>query len=212
MAGHLHERLLHHVLSGMAVTQKPSGEAEEGVLVTLEEIAQDALFRPLGLKRTTFLPSKEARRTVPARYLRESGKLQKQPSMAESELRFILPGGSLFTTLDELAVFAEMHRNDGVSNGKRILSEASVAEMRRLQIPEERARAYGLGWFRGDVSESGLGGLVFHGGALGAHLRIDRKRELVCAFLVHQSGVQVVDQKNQLIQQVEEMFPVSKVR
>ena len=186
--------------------------AEVALDQSLEEIAQDALFRPLGLNRTTYLPSKEARKTVPARYLRQKGKLQKQPSMAEIELRFILPGGSLFTTLDELAVFAQMHLNNGVYNGKRILSEASVTEMRRLQIPKERRRAYGLGWFRGDVSESGLADLVFHGGALGAHLRVDRRREVVCVFLVHQTGIQVLDQKNKLLQQVNKIFPVPNGR
>ena len=185
--------------------------AEVALDQSLEEIVQDALFRPLGLDRTTFLPSKEVRKTLPTRYLRQGGKLQKQPSMAKiEELRFILPGGSLFTTLDELAVFGQMHLNDGVYNGKRILSEASVSEMRRLQSPVRPQRTYGLGWFRGDVSESGLADLVFHGGALGAHLRIDRKRELVCVFLVHQTAIQVVDQKNKLIQQVDKMFPARK--
>ena len=141
---------------------------------SLETTAQDALFRPLDLNRTTYLPSKEIRETLPTRYLRENGKLEKQRSMAEVELRFILPGGSLCTTLDELAVFGQMHLTDGVYNGKRILSEASVAEMRRLQVPEERPRAYGLGWFRDEVSESGLADLVFHGGALGAHFSFIR--------------------------------------
>jgi CubicO group peptidase (beta-lactamase class C family)/acetyl esterase/lipase len=179
---------------------------------SLEEIAQDALFRPLGLNRTTFLPSKEVRKTVPTAYLRKGGKLQRQRSMAEIDLRFILPGGSLFTTLDELAVFGQMHLNDGVYNGKRILSEASVTEMRRLQSPDRPQRTCGLGWFRGDVSESGLADLVFHGGALGAHFRIDRRREVVCVFLVHQTAVQVQDLKNKLVEQVNEMFPVPKGR
>jgi CubicO group peptidase (beta-lactamase class C family)/type 1 glutamine amidotransferase len=184
--------------------------AEVALGQSLEEIAQDALFRPLGLNRTTYLPSKEVRKTVPTAYLRQRGKLQKQPSMAEIDLRFILPGGSLFTTLDELAVFGQMHLNDGVYNGKRILSEASVTEMRRLQSPEERRRSYGLGWFRGDVSESGLADLVFHNGALGAHLRIDRRREVVTVFLVHQTAGPFLDLKNKRYQQVNEMFLVPK--
>jgi haloalkane dehalogenase len=183
--------------------------AEVALGRSLEEIAQDALFRPLGLNRTTFLPSKELRGAVPTAYLRQGGTLRRQPSMAERELRFILPGGSLFTTLDDMAVFGQMHLNDGVYNGKRILSMASVTEMRRLQIPEERQRAYGLGWFRGDVPESGLADLVFHGGALGAHFRIDRRREVVCAFLVHQTAIQVQGLKEKLVQHVEEMFPVA---
>ena len=190
------------------------GRVAEAVLgQSLEEIAQDALFRPLGLNRTTFLPSKEVRRTIPSRYLRQKGKLQKQASMARlKDLRFILPGGSLFTTLDELAVFGQMHLYDGEYNGNRILSDESVTEMRRLQSPDRPARTYGLGWFRGDVSEFGLADLVFHGGALGAHFRIDRQREMVCVFLVHQNGPQVLDLKNKLVEQVNEMFPVPNGR
>lgn len=191
--------------------------AEVALGQSLEEIAQDALFRPLGLNRTTFLPSKEVRKTMPTTYQwrRQSGKLQKareQPSTTEIDLRFILPGGSLFSTMDEMAVFGQMYLNDGVYNGKRILSEASVAEMRRLQVPEERPRAYGLGWFRGDVAESGLADLVFHNGALGAHMRIDQRREVVSVFLVHQTAGPFLNLKNKRYQQVNEMFPLPNDR
>jgi CubicO group peptidase (beta-lactamase class C family) len=184
--------------------------AEVALGKSLEEIAQDTLFNPLGLKRTTYLPSKELRKTVPTAYLRQGGILQKRPSMADRELRFILPGGSLFTTLGELAVFGQMHLNDGIYNGKRILSKGSVTQMRRLHSPERPQRSYGLGWFRGDVSEAGLADLVFHGGALGAHFRIDRRREVLCVFLVHQTAVQVQGLKNKLVQQVERIFPLKK--
>ena len=184
--------------------------AEVAVGQSLEEIAQEALFRPLGLKHTTYLPPLEVRQRIPAAYARQDGELRKQPSLAGRELRFILPGGSLFTTLDELAIFGQMHRNDGVYGGKRYLSQASVAEMRRLQSRQRGQRTYGLGWFRGNVADSGLAEEVFHGGALGAHLRIDRKRDVVCVFLVHQTAVQVQQLKNQLLQRVNAMFPVPK--
>ena len=119
--------------------------AEVALGQSLEEIAQEALFRPLDLNHTTFLPSKEVRRQCP-RVSEKRGKLQKQPSLAQiEELRFILPGGSLFTTLDDMAVFGQMHLNDGVYKGKRILSEASVTEMRRLQSPD-RTKAGATGW------------------------------------------------------------------
>ena len=128
--------------------------------------------------------------------------------MAEIDLRFILSGGSLLTALDELAAFGQMYLNNGFYNGKRILSEASVTEMRLLQSPDRSVRTYGLGWFRADIPESGLADLVFHGGALGAHFRIDRRREVVCVFLVNQNGRQVLDLNNKLVDQVYEMFPV----
>ena len=177
---------------------------------SLEVISQETLFRPLGLSNTTFLPSREMRKAVPTSYLREGGQLKARGSLAEiDELRFILPGGSLFTNLDALAAFGQMHLNDGLYNGKRILSEESVTEMRKLQSPERPSKTYGLGWFRDDVSESGLAGQTFHGGALGAHLRIDRRRKMVWAFLVHQNGPQVKPLKDKLADQVNKMFPVS---
>ena len=176
---------------------------------SLEVISQETLFRPLGLSNTTFLPSREMRKMVPTAYLRVGKQLKARSSLAEiDELRFILPGGSLFTNLDALAAFGQMHLNDGFFNGKRILSEKSVTEMRKLQSSVRPGRTYGLGWFRDDVSELGLAGQTFHGGALGAHLRIDRRRKLVWAFLVHQSGLQVKPLKDKLIDQVNEMFPL----
>jgi CubicO group peptidase (beta-lactamase class C family) len=187
--------------------------AEVALGQSVEEIAQEALFRPLGLNNTTFLPSKEARKTVPTGHLKKGEKLQRQLSMTEIEdLRFILPGGSLFNTLDEMAVFGQMHLNDGVYNGKRILSKASVTEMRRLQSPDRPKRTCGLGWFRDDVSESGLADLLFHSGLLGTRLRVDRSRDVVCVFLVHQSSAQTVEQPNKLFELVNDMFPVSKDR
>ena len=146
---------------------------------------------------------------VPTAYLRVGKQLKARSSLAEiDELRFILPGGSLFTNLDALAAFGQMHLNDGFYNGKRILSEASVIEMRKLQSSVRPGRTYGLGWFRDHVSELGLAGQTFHGGALGAHFRIDRRRQLVCAFLVHQNGPQVQPLKDKLVDQVNKMFPV----
>jgi CubicO group peptidase (beta-lactamase class C family) len=176
---------------------------------SLEVISQETLFRPLGLSNTTFLPSREMRKMVPTAYLRVGKQLKARSSLAEiDELRFILPGGSLFTNLDALAAFGQMHLNDGFFNGKRILSEKSVTEMRKLQSSVRPGRTYGLGWFRDDVSELGLAGQTFHGGALGAHLRIDRRRKLLWAFLVHQNGPQVQPLKDKLVDQVNKMFPV----
>jgi CubicO group peptidase (beta-lactamase class C family) len=176
---------------------------------SLEVISQETLFRPLGLSNTTFLPSREMRKTVPTAYLREGKQLKARASLAEiDELRFILPGGSLFTNLDALAAFGQMHLNEGFYNGTRVLSEKSVTEMRKFQSSVRPGRTYGLGWFLDDVSELGLAGQTFHGGALGAHLRIDRRRKLVWAFLVHQNGAQVKPLKDKLADKVNKMFPV----
>jgi CubicO group peptidase (beta-lactamase class C family) len=49
---------------------------------SLEKIAQDVLFRPLGLNRTTYLPSQEARKAAPPQYLSYAAQ-QKYPMDAQ---------------------------------------------------------------------------------------------------------------------------------
>jgi CubicO group peptidase (beta-lactamase class C family) len=153
---------------------------------SFEKVAQDALFRPLGMNRTTYAPT--------------------------SERPFILVGGSLNSTLDDMAVFGQMHLDDGVYNGKRILSNASVTEQRRLQIPEERFRAPGLGWHRGFPDEDGQAGLLMISGATGPNFQVDRGRQTVTVFLVRSNLQNVLKIFNSLNQRVEQMFPVANDR
>ena len=185
-----------------------AGRVAEVVLnQSLEQIAQEVLFRPLRLSHTTYLPSKEIRETVPTAYSRQSGGvLERQPSRTGGELLFILPGGSLFTTLDELAAFGVMHLEDGMCHEKQILSKKSIDEMRRFQSRQTATRRYGLGWFCDDIDDQGLADRVYHGGAMGAYLVVDRKRELVGAFLIHQPGQEVAGLKNNLLQHVGKLF------
>ena len=185
-----------------------AGRVAEVVLnQSLEQIAQEVLFQPLGLSRTTYLPSKEIRKTVPTAYSRQSrGVLERQPARTGGELRFILPGGSLFTTLDELATFGVMHLENGVCHDKQVLSRESIDEMRTLQLPQKVTRRYGLGWNCDDIDNQDLADRVFHGGAMGAYLVVDRKRELVGAFLIHQPGQEVAGLRNKLSQQVGKLF------
>ena len=185
-----------------------AGRVAEVVLnQSLEQIAQEVLFRPLGLSHTTYLPSKEIRKTVPTAYSRQSGGvLERQPSRTGGELRFILPGGSLFTTLDELATFGAMHLEDGMCHEKQILSKKSIDEMRRFQSRQTATRRYGLGWFCENIDDQGLADRVCHGGAMGAYLVVDRKRELIGAFLIHQPGQEVAGLKNNLLQHVGKLF------
>jgi len=147
---------------------------------SFEKVAKEALFGPLGMTRTSFNPT------------------ESRP--------FILVGGSLNSTLDDMAVFGQMHLNDGVYNGKQILSKASVCEQRKLQIPEERFRAPGLGWHRGFPDENGLADLIFIDGASGPRIQVDRRQQTVCVFLVYTRLLNVVPLHEELNQYVEQMF------
>lgn len=189
-----------------------AGRIAEVVLdQSLEDIAQEVLFQPLGFSRTTYLPSKEIRKAVPTAYSRQSrGVLERQPSRTGGELRFILPGGSLFTTLDELAVFGVIHLENGMCHDKQVLSRESIDEMRTLQLPQKVTRRYGLGWNCDDIDNQDLADRVFHGGAMGAYLVVDRKRQLVGAFLIHQPGQEVAGLRNNLSQHVGKLFAPSE--
>jgi CubicO group peptidase (beta-lactamase class C family) len=153
---------------------------------SFEKVAQDALFRPLGMISTSFNPT------------------ESRP--------FILVGGSLNSTLDDMAMFGQMHLDDGLYKGKRILSKASVTDQRRLQIPEERFRAPGLGWHRGSPDEDGLADLIFISGASGPHLQVDRRRQTVTVFLVRTRLQKVVPLFTDLNKYVEKLFSVAKTR
>jgi CubicO group peptidase (beta-lactamase class C family) len=153
---------------------------------SFEKVTQDALFRPLGMTSTSFNPS------------------ESRP--------FILVGGSLNSTLDDMAVFGQMHLNDGVYNGKRILSEASVTEQRKLQIPEERPKAPGLGWHRDLPDENGLADLVFISGASGPRFQVNRRQQTVTVFLVRTRLQKVVPLFTDLNQYVEKMFELTNER
>ena len=148
---------------------------------------------------------------MPTAYSRQSGGvLERQPSRTGGELRFILPGGSLFTTLDELAAFGVMYLENGMCHDKQVLSRESVDEMRRLQSRPRATRSYGLGWNRDDMNDQGLADRVFHGGAMGSYLVVDRRRELVGAFLIHQPGQEVAGLRNNLLQHVGKLFAPSE--
>jgi len=151
---------------------------------SFEQVAQVALFRPLGMNDTTFAPTPE------------------RP--------FILVGGSLQSTLDDIAVFGQMHLNDGEYNGKQCLSVESVTEQRRLQIPEERLKAPGLGWHRAFPDENGEAGLLMISGATGPHVEVDRRRQTVTIFLVRSELRKVVKIFTGLNEHVGKIFPLTE--
>jgi len=71
--------------------------------------------------------------------------------------------------------------NDGMWEGKQILSSAAVAEMSKRQTPPELDKSYGLGCA---VSPEGFG----HSGAMATNMDIDKKRGLATVYLIQQQG------------------------
>jgi CubicO group peptidase (beta-lactamase class C family) len=75
--------------------------------------------------------------------------------------------GGLVGGVEEAARFVALHLNGGQTDGTRLLSEESAAEMRRV-TPRGGKRDFGLGWFRSrEARERGLAFVEHLGGGAG---------------------------------------------
>ncbi|HUX83429.1 MAG TPA: exo-beta-N-acetylmuramidase NamZ domain-containing protein [Halothiobacillus sp.] len=105
------------------------------------------IFRPLGMKNTGFNPIPSHRHDIaPTEYL--NGKLRwgEVHDPTAYDMRGVAGHAGLFSTADDLAIFAKMLLNGGREHGVRILSRHSVEEMTIPQSPPGKARLRGLGW------------------------------------------------------------------
>jgi len=155
----------------------------------LEEFARERLFRPLGMNDTDYVLRDDMRERV---IVRPAGAPMKD------ELVLGLPGvetlawermpsgaGGAYSSVRDMAVFAQMCLNGGSYGDQRILSRPAVSEMTRNQIPGIAAlfmdhpvpeAGYGYGWMiqtwhcwrylcglspLGSYSHTGAGGNAF---------------------------------------------------
>lgn len=168
---------------------------------SFEAFITERLLTPLGMKDTTYFPSEEqlSRLAPGCMFDPASKKLVRAPNevfltfpLNDREARHA-PGGGLFTTGIDLALFVQMFLNKGELGGKRYLSEASVAEMTRNQVPAdllptvpqfpgpEGPTGYGLGW--GVLGQ----GVYFHTGVAMTAMRVDAARGFGTILLSSQS-------------------------
>ncbi len=154
-----------------------------------EAFMDDRLFKPLGMKDTTFWPTKEQLTRLATPHKPNAAKTgletnsisQLHYPLDERAKRFPMPAGGLFSTADDVAKFCQMMLNGGQLNGKRYLSEKAVKELTRRQTPETLKESYGLGF---SVGGGGFG----HGGALATNMNIDPTRGLIIVWLVQHAG------------------------
>lgn len=155
---------------------------------------QERLLDPLGMKDTTFHPDDRLRARIAKSYKtveEGEGLVAAYNPFVTSDAtvrRMTEPSGGLFSTATDLAKFYEMIRNGGLHEGKRLVSEASIAEMTKPHTAGGKAQNYGLGW-QCNLAEKaivpGFSANSFgHGGAYATNGWIDPERGLVAVFLV----------------------------
>jgi CubicO group peptidase (beta-lactamase class C family) len=156
--------------------------------VHYEQFMEQRLFRPLGMKDTTFWPTKSQLRRSAHSYKPNATKtdlvetdINQLTYPLDDPKRSPSPAGGYFSTAQDLARFCQMVLNDGVLDGKRYVSEAAIRQMTSKQTPKGVNQSYGLGWF---VDGSSFG----HSGAYSTRMDIDPPHQLVLVFMVQQVG------------------------
>jgi CubicO group peptidase (beta-lactamase class C family) len=117
--------------------------------------------------------------------------------------RYPLPAGGLFATGLDLIRLYQMMLGRGAWGGRRYLSEASVAEMTRVQTGDLRAGfseglGFGLGWaivrHPVGVTETLSPGAYGHGGGYGTQCWIDPNRGRFTIFLTQRPDLNARDE------------------
>lgn len=157
--------------------------------MSYEDFMDQRLFKPLGMKDTTFWPNEEqvSRLAKPYKPSADKTKLEETTisqltyPLSKRNNRYPMPAGGLFSTGADVATFCRMLLNGGELNGKRYLSAEALKTMTSKQTGDAVNNGYGIGW-------STDGKTFGHGGALATNMTIDPQRGLITVFLVQHAG------------------------
>jgi CubicO group peptidase (beta-lactamase class C family) len=127
-----------------------------GVLVAraagapLGDVLRTRLFEPLGMVDTGFFTTGANVERIPSHYLTDSGtgelKLQPLSQPAEWATPPVFPSGSagLLSTADDFLAFARLLLNQGVHEGRRLLSSESVAALTTNHLTPQQIQTGGI--------------------------------------------------------------------
>jgi len=154
-----------------------------------DRFMEERLFRPLGMKDTTFRPTAAQLERLATPYRANKDAIDLEPTQV-SQLKYPLdaadrqpmPGGGLFSTADDCGRFCRLVLGRGTFGDRRVLSEAAVAELTRRQTPATVKESYGLGF---QVHADGSFG---HGGAHATNMTIDPTSGVAVVWLVANAG------------------------
>jgi CubicO group peptidase (beta-lactamase class C family) len=161
------------------------------------------LFKPLGMKDTTFYPDESLLSRLASSYRRDpDGGLVRTGikllgGKPADRNRYPRANGGLFSTAGDYAKFARMILNGGELDGHRCLKPESVEQMTTVQSGDlqtgfTRGNGWGLGWcvIREPQGVSGAlsPGTFGHGGAYGTQVWIDPVKKLVHLLLIQRAN------------------------
>lgn len=168
----------------MDVIEKVSGQS-------LQNYVQEQIFQPLGMVQTNYLPNYDRQQYAPTEYL-EHLQDHKYGIVHDDNTEFM--GGisghaGLFSSIDDVSIYTTMLENDGVHNGKQILSPRWLVKSRENFTPFS-TESRGLGWQLKGKGFSPAGDLMSdatygHTGYTGTSFYIDPKEQLTVTLLTN---------------------------
>jgi CubicO group peptidase (beta-lactamase class C family) len=170
---------------------------------TFEEFVQKRIFDPLGMKSANFSTLKAEK--APDHASPHSKQGSEIKTIPWRNLDNVGPAGSINASVRDLAGWIRLHLNDGVVDGRRLISSENLREMHtpqmvirlegrwKLFFPESETSqlSYGLGWFINDYRGHKL---VMHGGTIDgfrASIVLAPKSKLGVAVLSNLTGTQM---------------------
>lgn len=156
----------------------------------ISTFASENIFQPLGMKHTFFNPPPEMRNRCVATEVIDGRPLVGLVHDPLARLQGGISGNAgLFSTADDLAIFARLMLHQGELNGHRILSPLSVKRMTEI-FPEVLFAGRGLGWDINSAYSTNQGDLFGrssygHTGYTGTSICIDPETETFIIFLTN---------------------------
>ncbi|HID76552.1 MAG TPA: DUF1343 domain-containing protein [Planctomycetaceae bacterium] len=153
----------------------------------VHEFSREHIFRPLGMTETGYLPGPALRRRAAPTEKREGRWMRGEVHDPRAYLLGGVAGhAGLFSTAEDLAVYAQMMIGGGQYRGVRILSRRAVQRMTSPHRVSSGRR--GLGWdmrtgYSSNRGRSFSDRAFGHGGFTGTAMWIDPELELVVIFL-----------------------------
>lgn len=154
---------------------------------TIAQFASENIYQPLGMRDTGFLPDAELRARAATTEQRDGKWLRGEVHDPRSALLGGVAGhAGLFSTTDDLAVYANMILHRGTLGNTHFMSPLTIAEMFRARDVAGHLR--GLGWDKQSRYSSNRGELFSpqaagHGGFTGTAIWIDPTLDLFVIFL-----------------------------
>jgi CubicO group peptidase (beta-lactamase class C family) len=163
---------------------------------TQNSLLQQRVYRPLGMKDTTYVLTDEQKaRCAPTTKV---GDKFLQGEVHDPLAHFYgwtehTPGNAgLFSTADDLAKYAEMILNDGTYRGKKVFEPATIELMTSRQTPPNIKSLRGLGWgiysqppYCTNLNKTPENFCLGHTGYTGTYIWLDKYSKTFIVFLTN---------------------------